>query len=308
MKFDPSNLNYRSARSRYAAAFHEPANYVGLASLVALSAALLNPLPLLAGVVAEVAYLLFVPDTNWFTNRLDAKFDAEVKAHRQALKSKIFPKVREEVSTRFLWLEQARAQIEQTSDVKDKWFREALRKLDFLLEKYLEFGDREAEFLNYLFSLIREANSSMSQDEIRRLPPVVRLQNSAPASPANMAITPTDVKRMIESIQSHYEEEIQSLATQLETETVLATKDILTKRKEVLSRRREFILRLSDMLVNLRHQMELIAETFGLINDEMRARSPEQVLADIDEVVLQATSLTDALDMVTPADQVVAKL
>jgi hypothetical protein len=75
----------------------------------------------------------------------------------------------------------------------------------------------------------------------------------------------------------------------------------------VLTRRREFIVRLSDMMVNLRHQMELIAETFGLINDEMRARSPEQVLADIDEVVTQATSLTDALDSLTPIDQVVAR-
>ena len=75
----------------------------------------------------------------------------------------------------------------------------------------------------------------------------------------------------------------------------------------MLKRRREFIIRLSDMLVNLRHQMELIAETFGLINDEMRARSPEQVLADIDEVVGQATSLTDALDSVTPMDQLVSE-
>ena len=54
--------------------------------------------------------------------------------------------------------------------------------------------------------------------------------------------------------------------------------------------------------------MELIAETFGLINDELRARSPEQVLADIDQVVMQATSLTDALDQVTPTDQLVANV
>jgi hypothetical protein len=54
--------------------------------------------------------------------------------------------------------------------------------------------------------------------------------------------------------------------------------------------------------------MDLITETFGLINDEIRARSPEQVLADINDVVNQATSLTDAIDEITPSDQLVARL
>ena len=294
-------------RSRYAAAFQEPANVVGIAGFVALSLALLNPLPLLAGLVAEAAYLLFAPDSTWFTSRLESRFDDEVRAHRQTLKAKVFPKVRDEVKERFDWLEQSRIQIEQTSDVKDKWFREALRKLDFLLEKYLQFGDREAEFLNYLFSLIRESYSTMTQEEIRRLPAVARNPGLVQSSPS-LKMSQQDVKLLVDTIQGHYENEIESLSNQVDSETVLPTKEILTKRREVLTRRREFIVRLSDMLVNLRHQMELIAETFGLINDEMRARSPEQVLADIDEVVLQATSLTDALDQVTPTDQIVAKV
>lgn len=44
-------------------------------------------------------------------------------------------------------------------------------------------------------------------------------------------------------------------------------------------------------------------DTFGLINDEIRARSPEQMLADIDDVVLQTDSLTEALQEVAPFDQ-----
>ena len=43
-------------------------------------------------------------------------------------------------------------------------------------------------------------------------------------------------------------------------------------------------------------------DTFGLINDEIRARSPEQMLADIDDVVLQTDSLTEALQDVAPFD------
>lgn len=280
---------------------------VCLASMAALSAALLNPLPIMAGLLIEAAYMLFVPDTAWFMNRVEARFDNEVRQHREALKAKLFPKVRDEVREKFTWLEQYRAQIEQGSDVKDKWFREALRKLDFLLEKYLQFGDREAEFLNYLYSLTHEASSTMTLDEIRHLPASFKGQ-SVNSTSASSHISHEDVKVLIDVIRSHYDSEIENIGKQIEAETVYATKDILNKHKEVLSRRREFIVRLSDMLVNLRHQMELIAETFGLINDEMRARSPEQVLADIDEVVMQATSLTDALDQVTPADQVVAQI
>jgi len=254
--------------------------------------------------VAEAVYMLFIPDSKWFTDRLEARFDNEVKAHRAALKAKMFPKVRDEVRDKFLWLESSRAQIEESSDVKDKWFREALRKLDFLLEKYLEFGDREAEFLNYLFNLMREVYPSMTPDEIRHLPSSCR-QQYFEAGPGGVRLSHEEVKMLIDSIENHYQLELSKLSEQIESETVFATKEILTKHQQVLTRRREFIVRLSDMLVNLRHQMELIAETFGLINDEMRARSPEQVLADIDQVVLQATSLTDALDQVTPTDQVV---
>jgi hypothetical protein len=44
-------------------------------------------------------------------------------------------------------------------------------------------------------------------------------------------------------------------------------------------------------------------DTFGLINDEIRARSPEQVLADIEDVVNQTDNLTETLQEVSPFDQ-----
>ncbi len=112
MKFDPSSPQYRSVRSRLAEALREPGNIMGAAGLVALAAALVSPLPLLVGVVCEAAYLLFVPDTAWFTRRLESRFDAEVKQHRQELRDKVFPKVRDEVKQRFMWLEQSRANLE----------------------------------------------------------------------------------------------------------------------------------------------------------------------------------------------------
>lgn len=85
-------------------------------------------------------------------------------------------------------------------------------------------------------------------------------------------------------------------------ETNLHTTAILEKRKEVLQRRGQYVERIAETLTNLGHQLGLMEDTFGLINDEIRARSPEQVLADIDGVVNQTDSLTERLEEVAPFD------
>jgi hypothetical protein len=82
----------------------------------------------------------------------------------------------------------------------------------------------------------------------------------------------------------------------------------MSKRQQILNRRKEFITRVSQIMSNLGLQMRLMADTFGLINDEIRARSPEQVLSDIDDVIIQATSLTEAIDEITPMTEIVANL
>src|SRR5207249_2632960 len=111
----------------------------GLAGLVAASAALLNPLPLIGGIVAEACYLLFVPDTKWYESRLAKRYDAEVNRRRQELKDKIIPTLRPSMQQRFSRLEQTRQDIEAHPVEEETWFREVLRKLDFLLEKFLLF-------------------------------------------------------------------------------------------------------------------------------------------------------------------------
>ena len=57
---------------------------------------------------------------------------------------------------------------------------------------------------------------------------------------------------------------------------------------EVIKRRKEFVGKMEKILANLNHQLRLVEDTFGLINElKMRARSPEQLLIDIEEVVGQ---------------------
>src|SRR5437016_9201166 len=109
--------------NRFLSALKENANVVGLSSAVAISAAILNPLPLLAGIVAEAAYLVFVPDSRWYDARLSRRYDAEVAKRRQKLKDQVMPLLRPEMRERFVHLEATRGQIAAQPMDDQKWFR-----------------------------------------------------------------------------------------------------------------------------------------------------------------------------------------
>src|SRR5258708_555900 len=145
--------------NRFREAFKENANLIGVVGALALSAALLNPLPLLVGLVAEAAYLLFVPDSKWYEHRLSKRFDAEVEARRQKLKDQTLPQLRPELKDRFLRLEEIRRQIATQSQDDAQWFREVLRKLDYLLEKFLMFASKEVQYRSYLESLLQDTHA-----------------------------------------------------------------------------------------------------------------------------------------------------
>jgi hypothetical protein len=147
-----------SKKNRLAQAFQENGNLVGLAGAVGLSLALLNPLPLLVGLVAEAAYLLFVPDSKWYEARLGKRHEAEIVARREQLKRKILPTLAPPAQERFARLETVRAQIyaQAAEHEHEKWFDQVLRKIDYLLEKFLLFASKEIQFQTYLRSIQAE--------------------------------------------------------------------------------------------------------------------------------------------------------
>ena len=98
-------------RNRFAEAFREGGNLVGLAGAAGLSLALLNPLPLLVGLVAEAAYLLFVPDSKWYESRLGKRFEEAVRQRREGLKRRTLPLLSPSMQDRFARLEATRVQI-----------------------------------------------------------------------------------------------------------------------------------------------------------------------------------------------------
>jgi hypothetical protein len=313
-------------RNRYREAFRESYNTVGMAAVVALSAATLNPLPLLAGLVAEVAYLLVVPDSKWYAARLARRFDAEVEQRRQKLKEQTLPLLRPSLQARFARLEETRRQIDSQSQEDREWFREVRRKLDYLLEKFLVFAAKDSQFRSYLQSL---------REEIRGAPPETRATNAEgddrnprrsnrsrdDARRRNLrlvgedsaAFVPDDAsdrwtQQAVAEVQSHYAREQERLAQMLPAEPDPDTKAVLEKRADVLQRRLEFAGKIGKILTNLNHQLQLVEDTFGLINDEIRARSPEQILADIEEVVVATDTMSSTLEELASFEQMVARV
>ena len=311
------------AKNRYLEAVKENYNAIGMAAATALSLVLLNPLPLLAGIVAEVGYLLVVPDSKWYAARLATRSEADAELQRQKLKQQTLPTLFPEQQARFQRLEAMRAQIDTQSQDNKTWFREVLRKLDYLLEKFLVFAAKEMQFRTYLQSLSEEVRAARhtgnasgfdlsDAPEEPRNPawarsgsnPELKIVNNAPAPGSGDRW----VQQTVEEVQNHYDQERQGVEQLMETEQDFDTKAVLEKRADVLRRRHEFAGKIGKILLNINHQLQLVEDTFGLINDEIRARSPDQILADIEEVVIATDSMSTTLEELAPYEQLAARI
>ena len=320
-------------RNRFQQAFQEQGNLLGLAGATALSLATLNPFPFLIAVVAEAAYLLFVPDSKWYSARLASRFDGEIRARRDKLKAEVFPQIGRDVQERFVRLEAIRAQVNSTEGLTgETWFREVLRKLDYLLEQFLHFAAKESQFRLYLQNVYAEVVNHEIRPGTPNPPPVLRgnppdrnawmphrddRDRSATIRPTPSQSAPTntgrplatdEIRKIVATIQTAYDGDIAGIAKDRDAEEDLNTQAVLDKRVEVIESRREHVEKIGRFLINLGYQMQLLEDSFGLINDQLRARSPEQVLADIEGVVTQTDGMTKLLDELSPIDDMSRRL
>jgi hypothetical protein len=234
---------------------------------------------------------------------------------------------------RFARLEATRDQIVAQAKNDERYFREVLRKLDYLLEKFLLFAAREAQFRDYLRSVHAEvcgskrrggASGGTDRPEYERYWQV-NDRRAASAGKRGRRDLPFDlepdrtpeipahrlnewVTQTVGDVQGRYTNDKAELQTFLEREQDANTQAVLQKRIDVLDQRHEFIGRIAKILTNVNQQLELLEDTFGLINDQIRARSPEQVLADIESVVWQTDSMTQLLNELAPYEEMSARL
>ena len=86
--------------NRYITAFKESYNLISVAVVSAAAMATLDPTPLIVGVIAEAAYLLIVPDTRWYENRLLKRHDASKETERRVSNAKMLATLSPELRDR----------------------------------------------------------------------------------------------------------------------------------------------------------------------------------------------------------------
>ncbi len=289
--------------SNVSQAFQEAPNILGIAGLIGLSAATLNPLPLILGLVGEAAYLLFVPDSPWYQRRMEAKYDAEVRKRREDLKLKVFPGLSEAQRQRFHRLEEMRNRL-QPPEKERAYYRNVFKRLDYLLEKYLLFAGKRAEFIHHIDALIRNVRGETKEAKvISNRPPPIKKSLKAVELPRMVARDEAWIENCAEELRNHYESQLEKLNKQRNNEENLHNQALLDKRIEIIGRRKLYAERLGGTVNNLDQQLQLMEDAIGLIGDEIRARSPEQVLADIESVVFQSESLTERLQELAPFEE-----
>src|SRR5690349_10011092 len=143
------------------------------------------------------------------------------------------------MQARFARLEEMRRQIDAQPVEGQTWYREVLRKLDYLLEKFLQFASKEAQFRCYLQSLQEELQGAAPpgaarfddfgfrrEDNRRTHRSRGRASTTGAGAEFDLASggsLPVDgddrwVEQTTASVQAHYDAEMAELRQQMERE------------------------------------------------------------------------------------------
>jgi hypothetical protein len=290
----------------YAEAAKETANVLGMSGLTALSLATLNPLPLLVGAVAEAAYLLTVPDTDWYRNivkgRERAMYKQAILDRREGIKQQVIPTLSPSVAQRFAKLEKLRTQIESEVGQGTTLYDDILVRLDELLERFLTMASTDQHFCAYLSGLeskiadeLRTERSSRATGPKAEARPLSTSPGQA-ASQQSGSPAPGWVTQLETFICAHYDAERQRLEGEQTEQVDDDTRQVLEKRAQVLAQRSEYVHKIARILAKLQAQIDLLEDTFGLISDQIRARPPQEVLSEVEDVVMRTTLNSEVLN------------
>src|SRR5947209_7828364 len=142
-------------------ALKEDAHLIALSG-AALAAAVTGQIWLvgLSSAICEALYLIFVPDSSWYRKRLDRRYNAEVARHREQLKQRLLHDIDEADRARFARLERLqRDLVAQYQAPKLEWAQDVLRRVDYLVDHFLSYAHKAAQFERYLRGLWLEVQA-----------------------------------------------------------------------------------------------------------------------------------------------------
>lgn len=273
-------------------AIKEKGNIFGLLLAIALAVILQDWRWLVAGLICEAAYLLWVPGSRWYHALLRERLEWDSEKRRQYLRAQSLPLMRPEMRKRYIRLEEARLRIGAYGRSDPAWPKDMLRNLDFLLETFLAFGAKEQEFRNYMQMLLTENRGSGAASVASHAP--ISLPSTMPDS---------WIPQVVSEVRSSYSNTLENLDRAAKQSDNAENQAILAKRIEIVQQRLDDIGKLGQTLTNLSSQLKLIEETFGLVSDEQLIHQQVQVLSDVEGVVTQANIMSKTLDEIGEIDQ-----
>jgi hypothetical protein len=264
---------------------------------------------LLVALVVEFAYMLFIPNSAWYLGILRERALRERQRQRAFVKRNTLPRLLPVDRARFLRLEMQRNQIPAAAGGQPREMAAVYTQMDVLLDKFLEFAAKNAQYRAYLVEMVRPAPGpaqtgapwldklfDLASTLLNEKQDVVKIPVGA--SPRRV----TDVGAIVEEIRKNQDARIQQLQSAAAAQTSDVNRQVMAKNLEVLTKRRERIGELGDIITNLEAQLDLIESTFGLIADQVRTLTPEQVLQDVNEVVQQTETTTQLLASTAPME------
>jgi hypothetical protein len=278
--------------------FLEPFN-LGMIVIAGLVFAVSHNFGLLLGAAfVEAAYLIFVPGSAWYKERYEHKLEEGHAAQREDLKNALLPELTPEDRKRYEQLRLSREAMDRTLDARTKTdLEEVLRKLDYLLDRFLIFASKRVQYRRYLLAMeYPDHVLTMEKHAERRR----KLQ---PSGQGGWTPSLAEVEQILPQVRRRIDQRIEEIESEIAAEQDPVNKDVLLKNLQIVQKRRDRIEQIGKIIVNLDRQLELTEDTFGLINDEIRARSPRQILDDVSEVVTQAELTTQIIEAAAPFDE-----
>ena len=263
----------------------------------------------------ECGYLLFIPQSHWYREVLEERALRLRQRDRARMKTQTLPRLLPVDRKRFLRLEMMRNQIPAAAGTAPAEMAGICGQMDVLLDKFLQFGAKNAQYRAYLVEMVRPSPGP-AQSGAPWLDKLIDLAGTLLNEKQDIVNIPvggapkrvTDVGAIIECIRKEQDVRIQELQASIGAQSSDANKLVMSKSLEVLTKRRERIGELGDIITNLECQLDLIESTFGLIADQVRTQVPEQILREITEVVIQTETTTQLLAATAPMEAALSRL
>lgn len=277
-----------SEKNPLRAALVEPGHMIGIGAVCAASLALLSPIPIAAGLVAEAAYLLFVPSSTWYRSRLDQIDKNARKATLTALRQQVIASVGGKIEARYERLEATRSTIVRGPDNGSGMDGPDLdRKLDLLQQRFLEFALQRHSYSSHLKQVLDQLWSRDIETG--------RYSGKGPAAATRGSTA--DIAVQIRTILSH---DVETVGKEMATAKEDGEKEILMQRQAVIERRMDQLNKIARTVSSIDTQMALLEDTFGLIGDETHSQSPETIVSDVEEAVARSDALTQTIAELRP--------